>query len=78
MPLFNIAVFIRMAGLNLLTMYPVMAQQPFVCSRELSRVNQIIDRGAHPVAPVLERNSPQLPTGILQSVAQTRTFPNNK
>src|SRR5438270_7244332 len=70
MPLFHITCFVRMSGLSLLTMDPVMAQQPFVCSRELSSVNQVVHRGAQPVRPVLERNSPQLPKCILQSLAQ--------
>src|SRR3569833_1890544 len=70
MPLFNITVFIRLAGLSLLTVYPVMPQQPFVCSRELSCVHQVVHRRAQPVRAVLEWNSPQLPQRILQPFAQ--------
>ena len=47
-----------------------MSQQPFVGSRELLRVTQVIHRGAHPVRPMLERNTAQLPKRILQSLTQ--------
>jgi hypothetical protein len=38
-PLFRITIFIRLTRLGFLAIDPVMTQQPFVCSCELSSVN---------------------------------------
>src|SRR4051794_27855958 len=51
-------------------MHPVMPQQPFVGSRELPRINQVIHRGAQPVSPMLCGDAAQLPKRILQTLTQ--------
>src|SRR5581483_8714225 len=75
MPLLNIPVLMSLAGLNLLAGESVMPQQSFVGPRELSGINQVIYRGAHPVRPMLLRHAAQLPKCVLQALAEAfKTF----
>lgn len=70
MPLFDVAVLVRMVRLDLLPAHPEMRQQRLVTLCELLLLGKIVHGRAHAVAAVTLRHATQLPQRVLQSLAQ--------
>jgi hypothetical protein len=70
MPLLDVSVFIRLAGLYLPPFHAVMPQQCRIAFLEIGQFAEIVNRGRHPVGAMQQRHPAQLPYRILQPLAQ--------
>jgi hypothetical protein len=69
-PLLNVAVLMRVAGLDLLTAHPVVIQQRLIPPCKLLPLCQVVHRGAHSIRPVPRRHRAQFPHRVLDTFAQ--------
>jgi hypothetical protein len=69
-PLLDVAVLVRVVGLDLLADQPVMIEQSLIAPRELFALRQVVHRRAQPVRSMPPRHAAQLSQGVLQPLAQ--------
>jgi hypothetical protein len=67
---FRVAVLVRLADVDPLPFQGVVVQEILVSLAKLPLVGEVVHRRRETVAAVPSRNSPQLPQGVLQTLAQ--------
>lgn len=67
----DVAVLMRLPGLDPLPLHPVVREQRLVPPRELRLAVEIVDRCTEPVRAVTLRHPAQLPQRVLEPLAQT-------
>jgi hypothetical protein len=70
-PLLDVAVLVRMVGLDLLARHSIVGQQCLVTLRELLLLREVVDGGAHAVGAMPLRHTTQLDERILQALTQS-------